>query len=254
MIGPGCFQPVRHHFYRSRALGAQYQKANRRCAESTNQEQYVSHCTSLPHGTQPMGDWMHEETDRFSQGCALAGIAPNSYTFGMDRVRFGRALGMGARYAAKTLVSAADAATAPNPKTTPSRTAPSGPAVRTQPQQAQSASHSDATLGQKAARTTAQVRRTKENLSRGGKRFGEAAWAPFVKLSGVLWLEVTGVFFGLFVIVAVSNTWKLLAKQHSFGLSHVEDRYLFFSIAMAAIFGYFCISSFVRASRRQHRR
>src|SRR5580698_8578449 len=33
----------------------------------------------------------------------------------MDRVKFGRALGVGARAAAKTLVMAVDAATAPNP-------------------------------------------------------------------------------------------------------------------------------------------
>lgn len=187
---------------------------------------------------------------------ALAGIVTNSYTFVMDRVRFGKVLGMGARYAAKTLVNAADAATAPNPTATPNRAAATNAsAVRATPQQATtSASRTDTTLGQKAARTTVQVRKTKENLSRGSKRFGEAIWGPFVKLSGVLWLEVTGVFFGLFVMVAVINTWKLLAKQHSIGLSLLENRYLFFSIVMAVVFGYFCVSSFVRASRRQHRR
>jgi hypothetical protein len=175
---------------------------------------------------------------------ALAGIAANSYTSDMDSVRFGKVLGMGARYAAKTLANAADAATAPNPSAT--RVATEQPRPTVQPP-------AD-TMGQKAARTTAQVRKTKENLSRGGKRFGEAMWGPVVKLSGVLWLEVTGVFFGLFVMVAVINTWKLLAKQHSLGLSLLENRYLFFSIVMGVVFGYFCVSSFVRASRRQHRR
>ncbi|MEO8869279.1 MAG: hypothetical protein ABI357_00460 [Granulicella sp.] len=170
----------------------------------------------------------------------------------MDRVRFGRALGMGARYAAKTLVTAADAAVAPNP--TGKRAAASEPSAGAASQPASTAGRTDTTLGQKAARTTAQVRKTKENLSRGGKRFGEAAWGPVVKLSGVLWLEVTGVFFGIFVLVAVINTWKLLVKQHSLGLNLLENRYLFFSIVMAVVFGYFCISSFVRASRRQHRR
>ena len=37
------------------------------------------------------------------------------YTSSMDRVRFGRALGFGARQAVKTLVTAVDAATAANP-------------------------------------------------------------------------------------------------------------------------------------------
>ena len=39
----------------------------------------------------------------------------NGYTSGMDSVRFGRTLGIGARLAAKTLVTAVDAATSPNP-------------------------------------------------------------------------------------------------------------------------------------------
>jgi hypothetical protein len=178
---------------------------------------------------------------------ALAGAATNGYTAGMDSVRFGRALGMGARYAAKTLATAADAATAPNPSATrsseqPGREPAATPARRT-----------GEVLGQKAARTTAQVRQTKKGLSRGGKRLGGAAWGPFVKLSGVLWLEVTGVFFGLFLLIAVINTGKLLTKLHASGLNRVDVRYLFFSIVMALVFGYFCVSSFVRANRRQHR-
>jgi hypothetical protein len=174
---------------------------------------------------------------------ALADAAANDYTSPMDSVRFGRALGIGARGAAKALATAADAAASPNPR-------PAGTAR----QPAREPSRSVETLGQKAARTTAQVRQTKEGLSRGGKRFGEAMWGPFVKLSGVLWLELTGVFFGLFVVTALLNTWKLRANFHDTGINHTDHQHLLFSIAMAAVFGYFCLSSFVRASRRQHRK
>jgi hypothetical protein len=159
----------------------------------------------------------------------------------MDSVRFGRALGIGARHAAKALASAADAAASPNPST------PSEPPQRT------AAARSGEVLGQKAARTTAQVRQTRQGVARGSKRFGEAVWGPFAKLSGVLWLELTGVFFGLFLLTALINAWKLRANIHDTGLNHDAHRHLLFSIAMGLIFGYFCLSSFVRASRRQHR-
>jgi len=109
----------------------------------------------------------------------------------MDSVRFGRALGFGARAAAKTLVTAVDAATAPNPSG--ARKAADGP------QTANLAGDSTAArLGQKAAQTTVQVKQTGQGLKRGGKRFGEAVWGPFVKASNQLWLEFTGVFFGIF--------------------------------------------------------
>ena len=55
-------------------------------------------------------------------------------------------------------------------------------------------------LVEQAARTTAQVRQTGQGLKEGSKRFGEAVWGPLVRLSGVLWLEFTGVFFGIFAV------------------------------------------------------
>jgi len=168
----------------------------------------------------------------------------------MDSVRFGRALGIGARHAAKALMTAADAAAAPNPSAnrTPG-TQPPNP----QPPKPTETPRTGATLGQRAAQTTAQVRQTKEGIARGSKRFGEAAWGPFVKLSGVLWLELTGVFFGLFVVTAAINTWKLRGDLHETTLNHTAHQHLFWSAAMTIIFGYFCVSSFVRAARRGRR-
>jgi len=157
---------------------------------------------------------------------------------------------MGARQAAKALVMAADAATTPSPTAKPSSTSRPPTPQPAEPTQAQRAGTG---IGQKAARTTAQVRQTKEGFSRGSKRFGEAVWGPFVKLSGVLWLELTGVFFGLFLLTAIINVWKLKAYVHDSLANHEQHQHLIFSIAMAAVFGYFCVSSFVRASRKQHR-
>jgi hypothetical protein len=179
----------------------------------------------------------------------------NSYTLGMDSVRFGRALGIGARAAAKTLVTAVDAATSPNPSAG-AKTKQSSGAASTQtaaPVSRSTAGRAEVSgvrLGQQAARTTAQVRQTKQGLKEGSKRFGEAVWGPFVKLSGALWLELTGVFFGIFAVFAGWNAWKMRAALHENAANHDVHGHLLVSVLMAAVFGYFCVSSFVRANRR----
>ncbi len=94
--------------------------------------------------------------------------------------------------------------------------------------------------------TVAQVRQTGEGLKRGGKRFGEAAWGPLARLSGALWLEVTGLFFGIFAVFAAQGAWKMRGEWHSTASNHDAHMHLLASAAMAVVFGYFCVSSFVR--------
>jgi hypothetical protein len=177
----------------------------------------------------------------------------------MDSARFGRALGVGARAAAKTLIAAADAAAAPNPSAVAKekQSASAVQAAATTPTAASTADKAEAPgvrLGQQAARTTAQVRQTGKGLKEGGKRFGEAVWGPFVKLSGELWLELTGVFFGIFALFAATGAWKMRTALHETAANHgVHGRFLI-AVAMAALFGYFCISSFVKANRRSRGR
>ena len=186
----------------------------------------------------------------------------------MDRVRLGRALGFGARQAIKTLVTAMDAATAedpaikggtagpgmgrpqaqsstgPDPASAPPRT----PAAGTPPDMpVRKAAHA-------TARTVVQAREVKQGLRRGSKRFGEAVWGPFVRLSGVLWLEVAGVFFGIFALMAVGYLWKLRGTWHSGAATATSHRSLMGAVVMLAFFGYFSVSSFVRARRRERRR
>ena len=75
-------------------------------------------------------------------------------------------------------------------------------------------------MGQQAARTTSQVRQTGKGLKQGTKRFGEAVWGPFVKLSGVLWLELTGVFFGIFAVFAAGGVWKMRGEWRQTAANH----------------------------------
>jgi hypothetical protein len=173
----------------------------------------------------------------------------------MDSVRFGRALGIGARLAAKTMVSAVDAATAPNPsaeaKAKQNTDAPSVSNAASTPTAASGkGGAAGGRLGEQAARTTAQVRQTGRGLKEGGRRFGEAVWGPFVKLSGALWLELTGVFFGIFAVFAAVNAWKIRGALHETAGSRDAHGRLLIAVAMAVVFGYFCVSSFVKANRR----
>ncbi len=186
---------------------------------------------------------------------SFRGRGGNGYTLGMDSVRFGRVLGIGARLAAKTMVSAVDAATSPNPsagvkaKQSTSAGAASSAASASTPRSGK-AGDSGVRLGEQAARTAAQVRQTKQGLKEGGKRFGQAVWGPFVKLSGALWLELVGVFFGIFAVSAGSNAWKFRWALHETAENRDAHTRLLIAAVMAVVFGYFCVSSFVKANRR----
>lgn len=177
----------------------------------------------------------------------------------MDSVRFGRALGVGARAAAKTLVTAVDAATAPNPSAQGAKPAqrsapPSAPMAVEQRVKASGARIGQQTTtqqaAQKVAQTVVQARQTGQGLVRGSKRFGEAVWTPFVKLSGVLGLELAGVFFGLFAFFGAGWAWKLRGDLHETATNHDAHVRFLVCVTMTVVFTYFLVSSFVKANRR----
>jgi hypothetical protein len=174
----------------------------------------------------------------------------------MDSVRFGRALGVGARAAAKTLITAVDAATSPNPSSVEkakqsTEAAPSVASTSTAASGTTAPSGTTAASGvrQQAARTAAQVRQTRKGLKQGSKRFSEVMGGRLVRLSGALWLELTGVFFGIFAVFAAGGAWKMRAALRETAANHDAHVRLLFSVGMAMLFGYFCISSFVKANR-----
>ncbi len=156
----------------------------------------------------------------------------------MDKVRFGRALGVGAREAAKALVKAADAAVAADPRAA----APQSQPAAARPEVARPAA--------RVAQTVTSVRATGAGVKRGGRRFGEAVWAPLAKVSGVLWLEVTGVLFGMFAVVAGIAVWRERGDLRGSG---APMQHAWFAVAMLLVFGYFTVSSYVRAARRGRR-
>jgi hypothetical protein len=69
---------------------------------------------------------------------------------------------------------------------------------------------------------------------------------PFRRVGGIVWLEVTGAFFLLFVPVFAQALWS---TRNSY--AHGPDHHKFLiSAAMTAIFLYLGLSSFWRAQRR----
>jgi hypothetical protein len=151
----------------------------------------------------------------------------------MDRVKFGRALGYGARHAAKTVVQAVDAATTPDP--TPGKP-PSPPRQGAAP------------FG---ARAGAGLRRIPDaqTVKAAGEQAKSSLVTPVVRFSSVLWLQLTGVFFALVAVTMAMAAWKARAGLHSAPNSYGAMK-VYAYVAVCALFAYFTVSSFVRAARK----
>jgi hypothetical protein len=164
----------------------------------------------------------------------------------MDKVRFGRALGYGARHAAKALTQAVDAATTPSAPTSASASRPLEPARPS----ARPVSQTVADAGRTVFEVHRNVQNTKSQVKHAAKMAGKSAFAPVAKFSSVLWLEVTGTFFGLVAFAMGEAVWKLRANFH-LASSAPGARNLYLCVVICLVFVYFAVSSFVRASRRQ---
>jgi hypothetical protein len=84
---------------------------------------------------------------------------------------------------------------------------------------------------------------------RGAKAFGRAFLGPFTHAGGVLWLEITGLFFALFALFFVQNIYRVRSAW-SHGPEHTH---LLLYIALAVGFAWFSVSSFTRAYRKSKR-
>jgi hypothetical protein len=173
---------------------------------------------------------MQVEPRAFPLSCGRC-FGESRYTSGMDRVRFGRAIGMGARQAAKSLMSAAEAATAENPS-------PSRPAPRAVP--------TVTSLRTAASRIPVPEPKVVKAHARSLKK---SVWKPFAKFTTVLWLEVTGTFFAIFAVVTGVQAWNWRGAIR-LAPSMPDAKRLYVYLALFALFAYFTVSSFVRAGRR----
>lgn len=84
---------------------------------------------------------------------------------------------------------------------------------------------------------------------RGAKAFGRAFLGPFTHAGGILWLEITGLFFALFALFFVQSVYRVRSAW-SQGPEHAH---LLLYVALAVGFAWFSFSSFLRAYRKSKR-
>ncbi len=84
---------------------------------------------------------------------------------------------------------------------------------------------------------------------RGAKAFGQAILGPFTHAGSILWLEITGLFFALFALFFVQNVYRV----HTAWRQGPEHAHLLLYCVLAVGFGWFSVSSFTRAYRKNKR-
>jgi len=168
--------------------------------------------------------------------------AASNYHLSMDKVRFGRALGKGARGAARSLWEAADAATSPDPNPKPRTQASATPTP--------SAQEILGTVIDAHVQAHRVVAHTQQQAARAGAAAVRPVLANAKRLTSVLWLEVTGSFFAIFALSLGIAVWK---NRHAFAAgwnTEPAHKLVVYLLAFAA-FAYFAVSSFLRAKRRE---
>lgn len=101
-----------------------------------------------------------------------------------------------------------------------------------------------------AATPTAEQSRTTGKaagqVTRGVARGVGGFLRPFGRVGGILWLEVTGVFFFLPVVVFIPNLWRMRASW----LHGPEHSTFLVTAGIVVLFFYLSVSSFWRARRK----
>jgi len=173
----------------------------------------------------------------------------------MDPVRFGRALGTVTRSAAKGLTAAASAAAASNPNPAPRQSSnnehsPGATSFAPFAKGGKVDSPSPAQPVPSAAQTIAQIANThaqlKSTVHTEGKRALKTGFAPIARAGRALWHEVFGVFFALFAVYFIQGLWMHRADALLPGRPRVH---LAMDLALAVLFTYFTVSSFLRARK-----
>jgi hypothetical protein len=155
----------------------------------------------------------------------------------MQPNRLGRILGVGTRVAAEKLregsIRAAAAVERP----------PSSALV--QPKSASTTT--SATSPRPGVPSPAAVAQGSRRFARGAGRFGASLWKPFAHASGILWLQITGLFFAFFFLGFAAHSWQI------YRAAGWADRHLPLYLVFAALFAWFAVTSFWRANRKQKR-
>jgi hypothetical protein len=91
-----------------------------------------------------------------------------------------------------------------------------------------------------------EIGKSSHKLTRAAGRGMGGFLRPFGRVGGILWLEVTGFFFGLFGLYFAQDIWR---TRLSWSAGPQHSRFLM-AVALTAVFGYLSVSAFWRARRR----
>jgi hypothetical protein len=149
----------------------------------------------------------------------------------MEPKKVGRTLGIGIRVASNMVRERMERAAAPAPAS--SAAANGRPAAVPA-----SASGRSFPIGSRIAAA-----------KKGAKAFGHGLLGPFTHAGGVLWLEITGLFFALFALFFVQSVYRV----HTAWRQGSEHAHLLLYCALAVVFAWFSASSFTRAYRKSKR-
>lgn len=150
----------------------------------------------------------------------------------MEPNRLGRALGVGARIAAKKIGE---------------RAAQAGEKLPT-PAAAQNSPRRAAQIGvsRDEARAAARVAADSgRRLARGAGRFTSTLMRPFAHAGGILALEIFGVFFAVFAFSFLAHAWQAAR------VTGWHERHAAVLLGVGLVFLWFAVSSFWRAKRKQ---
>jgi len=147
----------------------------------------------------------------------------------MEPKKVGRTLGIGVRVASNMLRERVERAAASSPAASTTGNRPPMPA---------STSVHPVPMSKRVA-----------TAKRGAKAFGHALLGPFTHAGGVLWLEITGLFFALFALFFVQSVYRVRTAWRQ----GPEHSHLLLYCAMALAFAWFSVSSFARAYRKSRR-
>jgi hypothetical protein len=93
---------------------------------------------------------------------------------------------------------------------------------------------------------TKEASRAAGQMTRGVARGVGGFLRPFSRVGGIIWLEVTGVFFLLFVVAFASMAWR----SHPASIYGPYERTFIASVALVFVFLYLSVSSFWRARKK----
>jgi hypothetical protein len=91
-----------------------------------------------------------------------------------------------------------------------------------------------------------EIQAKSRNLSRAAGRGIGGFLRPFGRVGGILWLEMTGFFFGLFALYFAVDLWR---TRLSYAAGPQHSRFLI-AATLTVIFSYLSASSFWRANRK----